>query len=147
VATIRLIAMRPGEAPEEVRRAWVGLAAPVTEPDSRLRDQVKVVGVRSGPHGFFGQLWAMFRGRGETRRGCVVESRKCIGTFVHTIRSRLPGGSTTAPSAWSPGGSSSSQLSAVSFATRVGCPTERRSRRAPLTSGGSISHCRCPIGT
>jgi hypothetical protein len=59
--------MPPGEAPEEVRRAWVGLSVPVTEPESRLRDQVKVVGVRSGPHGGT-----------ETWRGYAIESRKCI---------------------------------------------------------------------
>jgi hypothetical protein len=70
--------MPPGEAPEEVRRAWVGLSVPVTEPESRLRDQVKCFGVRSGPHGIVRQLWALFRGRFETWRGYSIESRKCI---------------------------------------------------------------------
>lgn len=53
---IRIITVLPGEAPLEVRQAWVGLVLPVLEnrPHSK---QIPLAGVKSGPKTFWGMLW------------------------------------------------------------------------------------------
>ena len=78
VPFITFISPPPGEAPDEVRRAWVGVTVPVTTDEARLLDSIPVVGVRSGPHGFWRQLLAVVTRRAETWRGYAIESRKCI---------------------------------------------------------------------
>jgi hypothetical protein len=45
-ARVRIVAVPPGEAPEQVRRAWVGLELPLTRGESGPRAQ-DVVGVQS----------------------------------------------------------------------------------------------------
>lgn len=83
---ITFISPPPGQAPDEVRRAWVGVTVPVTTHEARLLDRVPVVGVRSGPYGFWRTLWGIVTRRVETWRGYSIESRKCL---AH-LRDRAP---------------------------------------------------------
>jgi hypothetical protein len=78
VAFIRFVSPPPGEAPEEVRNGWVGLTVPVTSREARLLKHAPGVGVLSGPHAFWRQLWAIATRRVVWWRGYAIESRKCI---------------------------------------------------------------------
>lgn len=78
MAFIRFVSPPPGEAPEAVRRAWVGVTVPATSREARLRKHVPGVGVLSGPHGFWRQVWALLTWRIEWWRGYSIESRKCL---------------------------------------------------------------------
>ena len=60
---IRIIKTPPGEAPEEVRRAWVGLTLPIP-PRFAGRRHASTVGVVSGPKSFLGVLFALISRRG-----------------------------------------------------------------------------------
>jgi hypothetical protein len=57
---IRIIAMPPGEAPPEIRKAWIGCVLPVfsTSSDARLKPQVGVLSRArvSGQHGYAVQV-------------------------------------------------------------------------------------------
>lgn len=78
VAHITFIAPPPGEAPESVRRGWVGLTVPVTAREARARERVPSFGVLSGPRGPWRQIWAVLTRRAELWSGYAIESRKCI---------------------------------------------------------------------
>ena len=75
---LEFVSPPPGEAPEEVRAAWVGLRVPVTKKESRLVKGMPVVGVCSGPQGFWAQLWALVTRRVEYWNGYAIASAKCI---------------------------------------------------------------------
>jgi hypothetical protein len=53
---VRIIDVPPGEAPEEVRRAWVGLILPVALGEVGPRS-TPMYGVLSGPRSYLGHLW------------------------------------------------------------------------------------------
>lgn len=57
---IKIVGIPPGEAPTEIRMAWVGLVLPVAP--GRGRALALVQGVLTGKGGFFGILTALFRG-------------------------------------------------------------------------------------
>lgn len=78
MASIRIIATPPGEAPEEVRRAWVGLVVPIGSRHASGPSSVHGVGVVTGPHGWLRRLWAVVTGRTEKIHGFVLSSRRCI---------------------------------------------------------------------
>ncbi len=61
VARIRIISVPPGEAPVEVREAWVGLTLPVAVPGQHAPQKFTVVGVRSDPYSLWSRLTAVFR--------------------------------------------------------------------------------------
>lgn len=68
---VRIVDVPPGEAPEEVRRAWVGLNLPIAdaypEPVS-----VPSYGVLTGPKTWLGHLWRLLTGRGPTNWTCYI---------------------------------------------------------------------------
>src|SRR5262245_19662401 len=70
---IRIIDVPPGEAPERIRRAWIGLALPLAEGETGPRS-VRSFGVVSGPRGFFGRVFGLLMGRAEPAYGYVVDS-------------------------------------------------------------------------
>ena len=74
---IRIIAAPPGEAPEEVRRAWVGLELPLVAGETGPR-AVRGVGVLSGPRTFFGQLFALLTGRSCQEYGYVIDAHQAL---------------------------------------------------------------------
>jgi hypothetical protein len=68
---VRIVSTPPGEAPEHIRKAWVGLILPV--PDRyRGRCRGKTFGVLSAPKTFFGRFFAMLLGRSSQSEGYVV---------------------------------------------------------------------------
>jgi hypothetical protein len=64
VACISFTSPPRGEAPDDIRRAWVGLSVPVTARESQLLKKVAVSGIVSG--------------HAEHWDGYSIESRKCI---------------------------------------------------------------------
>jgi hypothetical protein len=78
VATqIRIIATPPGEAPEEIRRAWVGLVLPVAhgEPEPGAYFQS---GVLTGPKTLIGRWVRYFSGRLTRGTGYAVDADTAI---------------------------------------------------------------------
>ena len=70
---IRIVALPPGEAPQWVREAWIGLELP-TEAE---RGVYRAIGVSSGLS-FLDQLWRSIAGKGEMIDGYVVEARRAV---------------------------------------------------------------------
>src|SRR5438045_781095 len=68
---IRIVKRPDGEAPEEVRDAWIGLLLPVLPRFSRMVAR-RGVGVHSGPRSYLGMWFAALVGRGKPMRGYVV---------------------------------------------------------------------------
>ena len=60
---VRIISPPDGEAPEEVRRAWVGMTLPL-DPTYEAPVSVRVRGVLTGPHSYLMSLVAVALGRG-----------------------------------------------------------------------------------
>lgn len=74
---IRIVEVPSGEAPEEVRRAWVGLILPLAQGETGPRT-LHTGGVLTGPRGcLLGWLYVLF---GWTKRetGYVVEAKIAI---------------------------------------------------------------------
>jgi hypothetical protein len=59
---IRIVNVPPGEAPEAIRRAWVGLVLPLAPREKGPR-ALAAFGVVAGPRGLLGTLWRLFTGR------------------------------------------------------------------------------------
>jgi len=74
---VRIIATPPGEAPEEIRKAWVGLSLPVVDEDSRARTW-RTIGVLTGPKTFVSSLLAVLSGRTRPVEGFRVNSSTAI---------------------------------------------------------------------
>ena len=67
MAAIRIIEVPPGEAPAEVRKAWVGLVLPLSGKGLKPK-KFPTLGVISGPKSYFGLLWRLI-----TRRFTYLE--------------------------------------------------------------------------
>lgn len=72
---IQIIQIPAGEAPLEIRRAWIGMILPLVNVGDR---SIRSYGVLSGPKGWWEQFIALVRGRGEPSDGYVVEARGAI---------------------------------------------------------------------
>ena len=70
---IRIIKRPDGEAPEDVRDAWVGLLLPVLPHFSRPLDR-RVLGVLSSPRWRFARRLKLWFGGGYQRRGYPVDT-------------------------------------------------------------------------
>lgn len=68
---IRIVDVPPGEAPEAIRRAWVGLILPLAPGETGLREMTGA-GVLTGPRSLLGQLWYLLTGRGQRGLNYVV---------------------------------------------------------------------------
>src|SRR5438477_12843163 len=74
--TIRIVSIPPGEAPEEVRAAWVGLTLPLSRSDRAV--DTRIFGVQTGPRNrLMARLGTLFR-RGTRERGYPVDARVAI---------------------------------------------------------------------
>ncbi|MEX1132441.1 MAG: hypothetical protein WEC15_04380 [Flavobacteriales bacterium] len=82
---IRITSTPPGEAPEHIRQAWVGLEIPVPQ---RYAGQQRAMGlgVLSGPKTWLGALLAVITGRAQQRNGYIVEAN----TAVELLAARAP---------------------------------------------------------
>ncbi len=74
---IRIKSPPPGEAPEEVRRAWVGLVLPVPDKYAK-RQELPMVGVLSGPRSLLGILFAAVTGRIQHVPGYAVAADTAV---------------------------------------------------------------------
>jgi hypothetical protein len=72
---IRIISAPPGEAPEEVRAAWVGLVLPVLIPEARI---FETVGVLSRPKTSLGLILARLFGRTKRQKGYIVSAHRAV---------------------------------------------------------------------
>ncbi len=79
-AFIRIIAIPPGEAPEDIRRAWVGVRIPLPLFHGHAKDW-RSVGVLTGPKSFFARLLALFSGRFVRRHGYAVSVIEAISAL------------------------------------------------------------------
>ncbi len=70
--SVRIIAVPPGEAPQHVREAWVGLRLPVAKGILSRRRRWLSAGVLSGPRGILDRLRWLVRGKYERREGYAV---------------------------------------------------------------------------
>jgi hypothetical protein len=68
---IRIIATPPGEAPEEIRKAWIGVRIPMPLFHRNAKDW-RSAGVLTGPKSFFARLRALFSGQYVRRHGYAV---------------------------------------------------------------------------
>jgi hypothetical protein len=59
---IRIVDVPPGEAPEEIRRAWVGLILPLVPGETGPRPIISH-GVLSGPRWLIARLWRLLTGQ------------------------------------------------------------------------------------
>jgi hypothetical protein len=71
---IRIVDIPPGEAPVEVRRAWIGITLPLA-PGANGPKRVLGVGVLSGPRGVLSTILHIILGRAHRIAGYSVEAR------------------------------------------------------------------------
>ena len=72
---IRIINIPPGEAPEHVRAAWIGVVLPLAAPGAR---SIETVGVLSRPKTRLGLVSARLFGRTTHLSGYVVEAHRAV---------------------------------------------------------------------
>lgn len=72
---IRIISTPPGEAPEQVRAAWIGLVLPLAISGART---METVGVLSRPKTRLGLFFARLFGRTKRQSGYVVEAQRAV---------------------------------------------------------------------
>jgi len=77
---IRIVATPPGEAPEEIRRAWVGVAIPLPAFHRRAKEW-RTAGVLSGPRTLLARLSARWSGSLERRSGFAVSVLEAIAAL------------------------------------------------------------------
>lgn len=68
---IRIVDVPPGEAPLEVRQAWVGLVLPLAQRNSKAK-RIPILGVATGPKGRLGMLWRLLSFRFSLMEGYEV---------------------------------------------------------------------------
>jgi hypothetical protein len=76
-AHIRVVAVPPGEAPQHVREAWVGLTLPLAR-GCRQPHTARTVGVVTGPTTWWGKCMALLVGRTNKAYAYVVPSAEAI---------------------------------------------------------------------
>jgi hypothetical protein len=74
---VRITSIPPGEAPEEVRRAWIGLELPLVNASGGPLT-VHAAGVLTGPRGFFGRLFGLASGSVNETSGFVVKVKDAM---------------------------------------------------------------------
>lgn len=86
VRYIRIVATPPGEAPEAIRRAWIGVEIPVDDGYARGPKPLIGFGVLTRPRTLMGQLWATVRGRAIKWTGYCANG----GDAVDALEQRNP---------------------------------------------------------
>ncbi len=77
---IRIVKTPPGEAPEEIRKAWVGVVVPL--PRFSPLQKTWTSGVVSGPRSRFGFLIAALSGRLERKLVYQVSGREAVDALA-----------------------------------------------------------------
>ncbi len=71
MAAVKIIATPPGEAPQHIREAWVGLVLPLAIPS--VRNALIVGGVLTGPRNYLSQILQLLFGQGRREAGYIVD--------------------------------------------------------------------------
>ena len=82
MGSIRIIKIPIGEAPEDVRKAWVGLVLPLAEGRWGQRRKWAVFGVVSGPKSFLQKVLAMLLGKHTVLNGYGVKASVALGILA-----------------------------------------------------------------
>jgi hypothetical protein len=77
---IRIIATPPGEAPEEIRRAWIGVRLPLLVFHKQAKDW-RSAGVLTGPKSFLARFSGLFSGRFQRHHGYAVSVVEAISAL------------------------------------------------------------------
>ena len=72
---VRIISTPAGEAPEDVRKAWVGLVLPLAVARAQTR---QTTGVLTRPKTFLGLLLALLFGRTQRQTGYIVDAHRAV---------------------------------------------------------------------
>jgi hypothetical protein len=99
---VRIIATPPGEAPEEVRRAWVGLELPLAAGETGPRE-LPVGGVLTGPRSIFAQLLKLLTGERRYAWGYVIDAPQALTLLVEHAPQAARWWRQYAPHCWEPG--------------------------------------------
>jgi hypothetical protein len=102
VVFIRIIAMPPGEAPEEVRRAWIGLDLPLAAGETGPR-VIANQGVLSGARTFLAILRARLAGRTRLEYGYVIDGQQALVLLAEKAPWAAQWWRECAPHTWNPG--------------------------------------------
>ena len=99
---IRIVATPPGEAPREVREAWVGLDLPLAAGETGPR-LVPASGVLSGPRTLLGKLFARLTGQTRQEWGYVVDAPQALMLLAAAAPWAARWWREHVPHAWEPG--------------------------------------------
>jgi hypothetical protein len=99
---VRIIATPPGEAPEEVRRAWVGLHLPLAAGETGPRTR-PVGGVLTGARTFLGKLFKLLTGRRRYQYGYVIDAPQALVLLADKAPWAARWWREHAPHCWEPG--------------------------------------------
>ena len=83
MTSIRIIQPPTGEAPIDVRAAWVGLVLPLAKVRQDPARPRPGFGVLSGSRGWWRQIIACIRGQTEPTKGYVVDVQVAVDSLAH----------------------------------------------------------------
>jgi hypothetical protein len=132
---VRIVATPPGEAPEEVRQAWVGLELPLASGERGPRT-LPVSGVLSGPRSFLGKLFAWLSGRTRRAYGYVIDAPQALVLLAEKAPWAAQWWRERAPHCWSPGHRFVFHAETCEELTRR--PSRRLPTRGPAPSEGIL---------
>jgi len=81
---IRVISAPPGEAPQYIRDAWVGVALPLPPPPYDRPRKYLTTGVLSGPKNLMARVVAVIFGRCVLSEGYAIDTRSAIEALAET---------------------------------------------------------------
>jgi len=84
MANIRIIEIPPGDAPENIRQAWVGLSLPLTKGQSTSPSTRPTWGVLTGPRRFLPQLSALIFKRYDITEGFAIDALSAVEILAKT---------------------------------------------------------------
>jgi hypothetical protein len=102
IVFIRIVATPPGEAPEEVRREWIGLELPLAGGETGAR-LVRTGGVLTGPRTFLGKLFALVLGQSGQHYGYVIDAPQALMLLAEKAPWAAQWWRACAPHCWEPG--------------------------------------------
>src|SRR5512143_3776719 len=79
---IRIVSRPPGEAPEEVREAWIGLELPVEDRRTGPRLFLVTSGVLSGPRVWWQELLSLVLGKFTRQSGYTVNALAAVNILA-----------------------------------------------------------------
>jgi hypothetical protein len=76
LTAIKIISAPPGEAPQHIREAWIGVVLPLTVPAAR--STYVIGGVLTGPRTYLGQQFRRLLGQGRREVGYIVSAADAV---------------------------------------------------------------------